>query len=102
MPNLITSRSCLQVSYFFINCSLHRIHFLCATASETNQTLLAISNAAIDTKTISGTESETTVASSSSNVAAVKIAKKDVPMLTDYWKKSTVAEEDRAAYHTAD
>jgi hypothetical protein len=38
-------------------------------------------------------------ASSSSNVAAEKIAKKGIPMLTGYWKKSTVTEVDCVAYH---
>jgi hypothetical protein len=46
-------------------------------------------------------ESDTVVASSSFNLATEKIAKKDVPMLINFWKKSTVIEADRAAYHAA-
>jgi hypothetical protein len=46
-------------------------------------------------------ESDTLAASSSSNVVAEKIANKDVLVLTDYWKKSSGTEEDRAAYHAA-
>jgi hypothetical protein len=41
-------------------------------------------------------------ASSSSNVVVEKIANKGVPMLTDYWKKSSVTEVDRSTYHAVD
>jgi hypothetical protein len=54
-------------------------------ASETDQTLHAAGDVvAADAKTVSGTKSGTMAASSSSNVAAEKIANKDVPVLTDY------------------
>jgi hypothetical protein len=53
-------------------------------ASESDQTLLAIGNATADAKTISGVESDVAVVSSSSNAAIEKMAKKDVPMLTNY------------------
>jgi hypothetical protein len=36
-----------------------------------------------------------------SNAVSEKIVKKNIPVVTDYWKKSTVTEADRAAYHTA-
>jgi hypothetical protein len=39
--------------------------------------------------------------SSSSNAATEKIVKKDIPMTTDYWRKSTMIEADHAAYHIA-
>jgi hypothetical protein len=72
-------------------------------SSETDQTSLTAGDVAtIDAKMVSGAESDTAAASSSSNVATEKIAKKDVLMLTDYWKKSTVTEADHAAYHAAD
>jgi hypothetical protein len=71
-------------------------------ASEIDQTLHAVGDvAAADAKTFSQVESDTLAASSSSNVVAEKIANKDVPVLTDYWKESSATEEDRAAYHTA-
>jgi hypothetical protein len=81
---------------------LHRIQSSCTTANESAQTLLAAGDTAANAKTISGAESDVAVASSSSNVAIVKMAKKDVPVLTDYWKKSMVTEADRSAYHYAD
>jgi hypothetical protein len=68
-------------------------------AGESNQTLLAASDVAANAKMISSAESDVAVASSSSNVVIAKMAKKDVPVLTDYWKKSMVTELDRSAYH---
>jgi hypothetical protein len=41
------------------------------------------------------------VASSSSNEVVVNMANKTTPTLSDYWKKSTITEVDRSAYHTA-
>jgi hypothetical protein len=41
------------------------------------------------------------VVSSFSNMAAAKIADKTIPDMSDYWKKSTITEEDRKAYHFA-
>jgi hypothetical protein len=91
------------VLYFLIHCSLHHTHFSCVMDGETDQTLLVAGDtAAIDDKTVSGVESDTTMTSSSSNAAAEKIVNKDVPMITDYWKNSTVTEVDRAAYHVID
>jgi hypothetical protein len=96
------SRSCHQVLCFLIYCLLHRTHFLCAMAGETDQTLLSISDTAASIgKVASGAESDTAPTSSSSNFTAEKIVKKDVPMLFEYWRESTVTEADRAAYHAA-
>jgi hypothetical protein len=81
---------------------LHRTHSSCPMAGESDQTLLAADDAAVDTKTISGAESVVVVASSSSNAVIEKMARKDVHVLTDYSKKSKVTEADRAANHTAD
>jgi hypothetical protein len=50
-------------------------------------------------KTTSGGESDVPAASSSSNAVVEKMATKTTPMLFDYWKKSTVTEADRSAYH---
>jgi hypothetical protein len=49
---------------------------------------------------ISDAESDEAVASFSSNAAVEKMARKDVPVLSDYWKKSMVIEADHVAYHT--
>jgi hypothetical protein len=72
-------------------------------AGETNQTLLAAGDAAAsNAKAAFAVESDTAPPSSSSNAATQKIAKKNVPMLQDYWKKSTVIKADHAVYHAAD
>jgi hypothetical protein len=63
---------------------LHLTHSPYVMASESDQTLLATGNATADAKTISGVESDVAVVSSSSNAAIEKMAKKDVPMLTNY------------------
>jgi hypothetical protein len=69
-------------------------------AGETDQILLFAGNAAAsNSKVASGVESDTTPASSSSNGATHTITKKDIPMLQDYWKKSTVTKADLATYH---
>jgi hypothetical protein len=71
-------------------------------ASETDQTLHVIGEVVADkTKTASGAESDVLAASPSSNAATKKMANKDTPMLSDYWKKSMVMEVDRSAYHIA-
>jgi hypothetical protein len=88
---------------FLIYCLLHRTNFPHAMASKTDQTLLAAGNVTVDdTKIVFWVESGIAAASSSSNAAIEKMAKKDVPMLTDYWKKSMVTEADRSAYHSVD
>jgi hypothetical protein len=52
-------------------------------------------------KSDSEMKSDVSVASSSSNVAVVKMAKKTTPEMVDYWKKKkTVTEADRLAYHS--
>jgi hypothetical protein len=51
-------------------------------------------------KSDSEMKSDVSVAYSSSNVAAVKMAKKTTPEMVDYWKKKTVTEADRLAYHS--
>jgi hypothetical protein len=62
-------------------------------AGEADQTIHAVSDAAAsDSKVASGAESDTAPASSSSNDATHMIAKKVVPTLYDYWKKSSVTD----------
>jgi hypothetical protein len=51
---------------------------------------------------IFGAESDVATTSYSYNAAIENMAKKDVPMLTNYWKKSMVTEADRSAYHNDD
>jgi hypothetical protein len=46
-----------------------------------------------------GVESDTAM-TSSSNAATEKIEKKDIPMMTDYWKKSIVIEAESSSYFT--
>jgi hypothetical protein len=80
----------------------HRTHFPHTMASETDQALHAAGDAATaDAMTVSGVESDIVATSSSSNVATEKTANKDMPVLTDYWKKSLVTEADRFTYHFA-
>jgi hypothetical protein len=71
-------------------------------ADESAQTLLAAGDAAANAKTISGVDSDVATTSSSSNAAVEKMVKKGIPLLTDYWKKSTVTEADWSAYHNVD
>jgi hypothetical protein len=66
---------------------LHRIQSSCAMADESTQTLLAVGDAAANTKTISVVDSDVAATSSSSNAAVEKTVKKGIPLLTDYWKK---------------
>jgi hypothetical protein len=97
MPSPIISHSFLQVSYSPIYCFTAPCPLsLC----KPEQTLLVAGNIAANTKTISGVESDVAAASSSSNAVVEKMARKDVPVWTDYWKKSTVTEANGSAYHT--
>jgi hypothetical protein len=67
---------------------------------ETDQTLHVVGEAIIDeAKTASRVESDVPATSSSSNAAIEKMANKTTPMMSDYWKKSTITEADRSAYH---
>jgi hypothetical protein len=71
-------------------------------AGKTDQAFHVTGEAIVDeAKTASGVESDIQAASSSSNAAAKKMANKDTPELSDYWKKSTVTEADHSAYHAA-
>jgi hypothetical protein len=68
-------------------------------ASEIDQILHTTGDATTtDAKTLFGAKSDIVVASSS-NVAIENMVKKDVHVLTHYWKKSIVIEVDRSAYH---
>jgi hypothetical protein len=65
-------------------------------ASEANQTHRIVN----ENKSDFETESNVPAASSSSNIAVVKIAKKTTPEMVDYWKKMLVTKTDRQAYHS--
>jgi hypothetical protein len=79
---------------------LHCTHYSCTMAGESDQTLLTVGDATTDTKTISGAESDVAATSCSCNATIEKVVRKDIPVLTDYWKKSKVTEEDHVAYNT--
>jgi hypothetical protein len=71
-------------------------------AGESDQIPLIAGNAIDDEAKISSrAESDIASTSSSSTEAIEKMAKKEVPVLMDYWKKSTVTEADHVAYHSA-
>jgi hypothetical protein len=71
-------------------------------AGETDQILQVPDEPVVDeTKSAFGAESDVPVASSSSNVAVVKMANKTTPSMSDYWKKSTITKADHSAYHSA-
>jgi hypothetical protein len=53
-----------------------------------------------ESKSDSGTKSDSPAVSTSSSAAAAKIADKTIPNLSDYWKKSTIIEADHQAYHS--
>jgi hypothetical protein len=92
--------SCFQVLYFLIHCLQYCTHSSCEMASEADQTLLAAGDAvASDSKVASGVESDIAPAYSSFNAAMQAIVEKTIPMLHNYWKKSTVTEVDHTAYH---
>jgi hypothetical protein len=51
-------------------------------------------------KSDSETESDIPMTSSSSNVATTKMTEKTTPGMVDYWKKMTITEDNRQAYHS--
>jgi hypothetical protein len=64
--------------------------------SEANQALHAID----ENKSASRVESDA-LASSSSKTAFKKMVNKTTLSMSDYWKKLTIIEDDRSAYHAA-
>jgi hypothetical protein len=97
----IASHSCIPIfTFLFTACctaSTSRV-----TAAETDRSLHVADEPIIDkNKSASGAESNVPVASSSSNAAAVKMADETTPEMSDYWKRSTITEADRLAYHFA-
>jgi hypothetical protein len=70
--------------------------------SEVDQILHATDELVVDeSKSDSGTESDCLAVSTSSNAAAAKIVDKTIPDMSDFWKKSTITEVDRQAYHSS-
>jgi hypothetical protein len=70
-------------------------------ASEADQTPHVVYEPIVnENKSDSETESNVSATSSSSNVAATKMAKKAIPDMVDYWKKATVTKTSRHAYHS--
>jgi hypothetical protein len=69
-------------------------------AGEAVQALHVTNKPATDEgKSNSRAESDTAATSSSMTMAAIKIANKIVPDMTDYWKESMITEGDHQAYH---
>jgi hypothetical protein len=69
-------------------------------AGEADRTLTAADMPTIDEgRNDSGAESDAPTTSSSVTLAAIKMADNKVPEMSDYWKKSTIIEADRQAYH---
>jgi hypothetical protein len=50
-------------------------------------------------KSDSGMESDAPTTSSSTTLAAIKMADNQIPEITDFWKKSNVSEVNHQAYH---
>jgi hypothetical protein len=72
-------------------------------AGEADQNPLIVTElAADDNKSDSGMESGILTTSSSTTVAAIKMADNQIPEISDYWKKSNVSEDNRQAYHDFD
>jgi hypothetical protein len=64
-------------------------------AGEADQTPRIINDPVIDeNKSDSEIERNILMASSSSNIAATKIAEKTIPEMIDYWKKMLITETD--------
>jgi hypothetical protein len=61
--------------------------------------LVASSANADDSRHDSGTKSTAMAASSSPTRGTTKMANGEIPELTDFFKKTTVTEDDRRAYH---
>jgi hypothetical protein len=69
-------------------------------AGEADRTLAAIDTPTIDDgRNDSGVENDALATSSSMTLAVIKMADNKVPETSDYWKKSTITEADRQAYH---
>jgi hypothetical protein len=69
-------------------------------AGEADRTLAAIDTPTIDDgRNDSGVENDALATSSSMTIAVIKMADNKVPETSDYWKKSTITEADRQAYH---
>jgi hypothetical protein len=70
-------------------------------AGEADWTLYTDDEPIIDeNKSNSGIENDAPMATSSSNMAAIKIAEKTILDMADYRKKSTLIKGDHKAYHS--
>jgi hypothetical protein len=70
-------------------------------AGETDQILHVVDEPIIsESKSDSRMESDVLATSSSSNMAAAKMADNTTPEMVDYWKKKMVTEANRKAYHS--
>jgi hypothetical protein len=80
-------------SAFIIYCSV------ADTTARAPAALIASSTKADDSGHDSGMESTTMVSSSSPTRGSAKMVEREIPELTDFFKKMTVTEDDRRAYH---
>jgi hypothetical protein len=70
-------------------------------AGETDQTLHVAGDPIIDkNKSASMAESDVSAASSSSDMATMKMVDKTIPEMSDYWKKSMITDIDHLTYHS--
>jgi hypothetical protein len=68
-------------------------------ASEADQVLHAADEPIIDENKSTSRVESNALASSSSNTTIMKMVNKTTPSISDYWKKLTITEDDRFAYH---
>jgi hypothetical protein len=68
-------------------------------ASEADQVLHAADEPIIDENKSTSRVESNALASSSSNIAIMKMVNKTTPSISDYWKKLTITEDDHFAYH---
>jgi hypothetical protein len=96
-PHVLLSPSNLLLLPFTVCCVAPTSHSI---ADEADQILRIVDELIIDeSKSDCEMGSDVPVASSS-NVAAAKMADKTTPEMIDYWKKKTVTEAGRQAYHS--
>jgi hypothetical protein len=68
-------------------------------AGEADQILHAFDEPIIDENIIAFVAESDTPESSSSNAAVKNMVNKTTPSMSDYWKKSSITEDDHSAYH---
>jgi hypothetical protein len=81
---------------------LHLTTFRSTMTGDANQAYnIASDVTASSSQSVAGAEGKAASSTSSSTIANQAIANKEVPLLYQYWKASTVTDNDICAYHTA-